>query len=278
MLKDRLKIFEDLSALADGEIKDYQTEIKLREKIEYDKEFRVEYNIQKSVKSLIKKRLKKESTPDYLKERIRSNLIPTKQPAKRRFILSESLSGFFKKPAAFFAFALSVIIIMLVFPFSSGVDINGSDMFTQAETNFNKILSGELAPQKICNSSEEVIEFFNHAGVQYSTIVPEFTEWSILGAVVSNENGEKLAHHVYTDNQGHLIYIYQVNEDQLTEKKLFELSPYLLNKCKTKRFIKFNSTNFSTYVFLYNHNIFALVTNEDDSKIENKFIAGLIND
>ncbi len=275
MKNDKSDIFEKLTSLIDNEDLDENLKSSLLQKIDEDAEYNFEYNIQRSAKKVVQDRVRAIPAPDHLRARIINSIKPEVKSPK--FSLQELFNPFINRPAAAITAAVIFTIAVIFFQFKGEVDFTETDMFAQAEANFDDIMAGKLIPQKLCNSSKEVKDFFNNAGVKYATIVPEFPDWNILGAVVSNEHGEKLAHHVYTDNDGHVIYLYQVCEDQLSEEKLVQLSPYLLNKCKTKRFIKFTSDTHSTYLFLHNNNIFALVTNDDDSKIEQKFIAGLSN-
>jgi hypothetical protein len=275
-MNNQVKIFEEITALVDNELNDTVREQFLLNSIKNDVELNSEYQIQSSIKNLVGSRLSFVPTPGYLSARIKNQI--REEAGQAKFSLKDYLSPYFRKPVYAIPAAAAIILFLIIFQLDSSVNISASDMFAQAEYNFNSIINGELKPQKLCNNSREVKNFFTNSGVTYATVVPEFSDWHILGAVVSNENGEKLAHHVYADNSGHIIYLYQVSENQLTEKKLLELSPYLLNKCKTKRFVKFNSESHSTYLFIHNNNVFALVTNDEDAKIEKNFIANLIND
>ena len=84
--------------------------------------------------------------------------------------------------------------------------LGSKNMFVQAKNNFNSITEGKLVPQLTSKSADEIKNFFINNGVKYSTLVPNLADWNLLGAVVSEDQGEKFAHHVYVSKDGFLIF------------------------------------------------------------------------
>ncbi len=142
-------------------------------------------------------------------------------------------------------------------------------MFFQAVNNYASIINGKLAPQFLSDNSKEICNYFSTNGVKYSTIVPEFKEWKLLGAVISEDKGTKLAHHVYVGNNNQIIYVFQVDESYIN--RLIELDPELLNYLDSG---KCYSQVYNGNLVLFSkmgHNICAVIANNDFNYVKNNF-------
>jgi len=102
------------------------------------------------------------------------------------------------------------------------------NMFVQASSNFNSILTGKLTPQIITDDADNIKQFFTANGVKYSAHIPKCERWKILGAVVSEAGGEKFAHHVYVNDKGKLVYLFQVDESYLNKSEVIQLSEHMM--------------------------------------------------
>ncbi len=267
-----------ITALVDGEITDANLKQKLFSKIESDKEFAIDFKMQSLVKNLIKEKVIFQKTPDKVKSKILKSIgSQTKfEPARKSFF-----SELFEKPAFSFATAFVVVLAIFLIVINRPVDVEnknfaieqlGKDnMFVQAQNNFSSILHGKLAPQLASKSADEIKNFFVTNGVKYSTSVPNILDWNLLGAVVSEDKGEKFAHHVYVDKEGKLAYLFQVDESYLNDHEIISLSDDLIKyldngKCYT------SVTDSSVILFTkVNHNICAVVSNANPKKVEEMF-------
>jgi hypothetical protein len=277
-MNNQNKILMDITSYIDGYGLTENERSEIKNRIENDPRLNFEYQIQYSMKNLVSKRIDRAKTPAYLINNIVSKTIESDQKNNFNNVF-ESVKNFFLTPKYSLAIATAMLIFTVVysiFNFTPNLNNSFPNLFTQAEQNFSNIVLGELKPQILCDNSSEVQEFFKSEGVAYSTLVPEFREWDLIGAVVSEEKGQKLAHHVYADNNGHLIYLYQVNEDHLTSNKLVELSPEMLTNLNSRGVVKFKAENHSTFLFKHQQNVFALVSNDDDIRIEDVFISALL--
>jgi hypothetical protein len=267
-----------ITALVDGEITDANLKQKLFSKIESDKEFAIDFKMQSLIKNLIKEKVVFRKTPDKVKAKILKSIgSQTKfEPAHKSFF-----SELFEKPAFSFATAFVVVLAIFLIVINRPVDVEnknfaieqlGKDnMFVQAQNNFSSILHGKLAPQLASKSADEIKNFFVTNGVKYSTSVPNILDWNLLGAVVSEDKGEKFAHHVYVDKEGKLAYLFQVDESYLNDHEIISLSDDLIKyldngKCYT------SVTDSSVILFTkVNHNICAVVSNANPKKVEEMF-------
>lgn len=270
---------ELITAFLDNELREESLKKELKHLIETDDEFRVEYQIQSLVKSIAKEKYKRKVAPDYLKIKILKQINPGKTK-----ILSSKLNpfwpGLFSKPALSFATVIIIIIsiVLILFnrtpeqpPSISEEQLTPDNMFYQAENNFEAIIQGKLTPQLVTDNPEKIKSFFESSGVKYSTSVPTFADWSLLGAVVSEDKGEKFAHHIYTDKKGEIVYVFQVDESYLKSNEIISLNDSLLEYLeKGNCYVKAEKDKVLLFKKI-NHNICAIVSNAPAQEVQNKF-------
>lgn len=273
------KLSKDLTAaLVDNEIQDESLRKQLISQLETDSDLRYEYMVQNLIKNLIKEKVRFQETP----VKVRQNIIKKIQPDE---IKSGSrlpfLSELFTKPAFTFATAIIVVvaIILIIMNRPEIVEPNdfalkqlGKDnMFIQAQNNFQSIVEGKLTPQITSSDPEEIKNFFASSGVKYSTLVPEMPKWNLIGAVVSEDQGEKFAHHVYANDEGEIVYLFQIDESYLQSHEIIKLSDDLLSYIEQGNCYKTISNNHSTLMAKAENNIYAVVSNASLEDISNYF-------
>lgn len=267
-----------LNAFIDGEIKDENLKSEILSKIESDKDFSIEYKALSLVKDLVKDKVAFQKTPDRVKAKILKSI---GSQTKVETSTKSGLMELFEKPAFSFATAFVIVLaIVLIIINRPGViekkdfaveQLGSDNMFVQAQNNFNSILQGKLAPQLASKSADEIKNFFDNNGVKYQTAVPNVIDWDLLGAVVSEDKGEKFAHHVYSDKEGNLAYLFQVEESYLHSHEIITLSDDLIKylddgNCYTS--ITDSSVTLFTKI---NNNICAVVSNAKPEQIEKVF-------
>lgn len=269
---------ELITALVDNEIKDPIEKDMVWNSIQSDKSLEVDYKIQLLVKSLIREKVKIQPTPDFVKQSILKSISQkANPPEKKKF----SFIDFLYKPAYTFATAavilIAVVLILLNRPEpiefrNFALEQQGSNnMFVQAKDNFQSIIDGKLTPQLATSDPEEIKEFFTKSGVKYSTLVPSFSNWKLVGAVVSEDKGEKFAHHVYSSDDGKLVYLFQVDESYLRSHKIVSLTDDLIKYLNEGNCYTEVSDNKITLLTKTDQNICAIVSNEDLAVLENNF-------
>jgi hypothetical protein len=267
-----------ISAYIDGEVKDKLLEKEILLRINSDKDFAVEYRLHSLVKTLVKDKVAFKQTPVKVKAKILKSIgSSTKVQSTNKSFFAD----LFEKPAFSFATAFVVILSIaliiinrpdLVEKKDFAIEQLGSkNMFVQAKSNFNSILLGKLTPQLTSANSDEIKDFFVSNGVKYSTLVPDINNWNLLGAVVSEDKGEKFAHHVYVSKKGELAYLFQVDESYLSSNEIITLSADFIKyldegNCYT------SVTDSSVTLFTkMDHNICAIVSNGNPKDVEKTF-------
>jgi len=267
-----------IDAYIDGEIKDELLEKELLLRINTDKDFAIEYNVHSLVKNLIKEKVVYQQTPAKVKARILKSIgSTTKVHSEKRSFFAD----LFERPSFSFATALVVVFaIVLIIINRPGIvekkdfaveQLGSKNMFVQAKNNFNAITTGQLLPHLTSQNADEIKNFFNDNGVKYSTLVPNVADWNLLGAVVSEDHGEKFAHHVYVSKDGKLAYLFQVDESYLYSHEIISLSDDLIKYLDEGNCYSCISKGSVTLFTKLNNNICAIVSNGNPKEIESTF-------
>ncbi len=265
-----------IAALADGEIKDPSFEQKLRDEIKNNPDLQFEFFVQSSIKNLVSQRLKISPAPARVRERLEKKISPVSDSGFLTRLIPEI---YFRKPV--FAWAGTLVIVLAVVlillnrtplpeykNFASEQNGTGN-MYVKAKQNFEAILEGKLAPQFTSDNPEKIKQFFSEQGVAYKTYVPEIKGWSLVGAVVSTDHGQKFAHHVYSTPDGKLVYLFQVDESEIKKHDFLTLTDDLITYLNSGNCYESAQGNFVTLLTKVKKNIFAVVSNGSPDEIEN---------
>jgi len=264
-----------ITAYVDNEITDLNQLRNISYQIQTDKNLKYDYNIQLFCKNIVKERVKHYQAPDYLKNRIINQIKPKEIEDKPK---EGILFNLFHKPIFSFATALVIVISIVLILINRTEDLppsvdisklNPDNMFYQAINNYSLILEGKLKPQYLSDNPNEILNFFSENGVKYQTIVPNFKEWRLLGAVISDDKGNKLAHHVYTGDKNQIIYVFQVDETYLNN--ILALDPALLDYLERGNCFSQEIDGRMILLYKIEHNICAVVTNDDFYLVKENF-------
>lgn len=267
-----------IDAYIDGEIKDELLEKEILSKINNDNNFAIEYRVHSLVKNLIKEKVVYQQTPAKVRAKVLKSIgSTTKVDSEKRSFFGD----LFERPSFSFATALVVVLaIALIILNRPGIvekkdfaveQLGSKNMFLQAKSNFNAISTGKLLPQLTSQNADEIKNFFNDNGVKYSTLVPNVADWNLLGAVVSEDQGEKFAHHVYVSKDGKLAYLFQVDESYLYNHEIISLSDDLIKYLDDGNCYSYESEGSVTMFTKLDNNICAVVSNGNPKEIENLF-------
>jgi len=146
----------------------------------------------------------------------------------RQFFLTPLRIASVPVPRYVFGVALVAAVLLIGYVFSTGSNheplnpyiANGSDknVMVQAVNNFHKILSGEIKPQMESRNPGEVSGYLKKK-VDFQPLVPELSDFELLGCVCSQVQGEHVAHLLYASGD-RIIYIYQTSVSSLGLNKL----------------------------------------------------------
>lgn len=81
-----------------------------------------------------------------------------------------------------------------------------SSIMIQALNSFHKVVKGEVKPQLTSSNAAE-IEKFVMEKAHFDPYVPEIENYKLAGVVCNEYHGQELAHIIYQDNDGQMIYI-----------------------------------------------------------------------
>lgn len=267
-----------ISAYIDGEVKDELLEKEILSRINTEKDFAIEYRVHSLVKTLVKEKVAFKQTPVKVRAKILKSIGSTTKVQSEK---GSFFSDLFEKPSFSFATAFVVILaIALIIINRPGLvekkdfaieQLGSKNMFVQATNNFNSIAEGKLLPQLTSQNADEIKNFFNDNGVKYSTLIPTVAEWNLLGAVVSEDQGEKFAHHVYVSKDGKLAYLFQVDESYLYDHEIISLSDDLIKYLDEGNCYTYESESSVTLFTKMDNNICAIVSNGNPKEIENIF-------
>ncbi len=272
--------FENLiTAFVDNEITDAGQKNEIELLIQSETSAAYEFNVQSLMKNIVQ--TKCPVTPISLKNKnkIIRRLKAENIPSLKSILFIENL---FARPVFSYGIA-AVILVLLMYWVFTPVDLipdyveiaakqqGEFNLFLQANNNFNSITEGRLEPQIISGNPEVIQNFFVEQGVNYTTFIPLFKEWNLLGAVVSEDKGEKFAHHVYANEEGKIVYVYQVEEHFIVNEQVLTLTNEMINVLNNEGCFKISKNNVTTIITKIENNICAIVSNENIAILESNF-------
>jgi len=272
------KLEKLLTAYVDEEISDPSQLNEIKNLIDKDQNVKYDYEVHHLMKLVVKQRLKIHPVPSKVLKRIIRKI----KPVSKTEYFKGFIQGIFSaKPLMVFGTTIIIILAMILIIFNRPPQIivedfsaeqKGSDnMFVQARINFQNILKGNLIPQIVSDNPEEIKSFFLKEGVKYQIILPEYDKWKLLGAIVSVDRGEKFAHHVYTDNEGKLIYFFQADENYFEKNKILNLSEGLLEYLEKGNCYDTYESGIGTLMTKTGKNIIAVVSNISSYELKDQF-------
>lgn len=277
------KIEHLITAFVDNEIFDAEQKSEVNRLVQSDKSLAFELKVQLMMKNIVRTKGRVVSIPEKNKNRIIKALRAEDKPSLKPIIFFENL---FSRPA--FSYGFAVVLLLLLFywvfmPVQSPVDYSiiaakqegEFNLFVRANNNFNSIIEGKLSPQIVSNNPVELNNFFEEQGVKYSTFIPLFNEWDLLGAVVSEEKGEKFAHHVYASEEGKIVYVYQVDKYSIVDDKVLTLTDEIIDILDKYGCFTYTNNNVTTIITKFEENICAVVSNENISLLEAYFCTSI---
>lgn len=180
-------------------------------------ECRNEFELESITKSLIRSRVKMQRTPTDVVERI-SDCLRNEKPVQQISLgerLRLILSSTYTRPAIAFAVGCLAVILLLRpsnnTPDTPPAPILASfvpgDVIQQSLANYAKVLNGEITPQESSDKPEVLAGFFG-GKTDFQVLVPKMKKCNLLGGVLNEFAGIKLAHVVYK-HETEIVYMYQ---------------------------------------------------------------------
>ena len=181
-----------------------------------------EFKLQTATKRFVHDRVAFVNTPLPLRRRIADDIRRADRPAFdgiRRWFEDLATQRFFRRALALGATAAAILL------FLSGpnpqapqqASIGAADVILQSVANYTKVLRGEITPQVVSEQPAEVLGFFR-GKTSFAVQVPVMRDCRLVGGVLEEHDGQKLAHVVYM-HDGQLIYMYEADWRSVREGK-----------------------------------------------------------
>lgn len=236
---------ELISAYADNQITDPETKQQVEELLKKDQKLEAKYRSEILTKQLLKNRIPQAELPDATYLKVMSSIDGAIAASKKKYAdshainsavieypsfwqsLKETFTGrFLGAPRYAFAVLAFIIIGGLVY-FSGGKKTRNpyilsgteSSIMVQAVNSFHKVLKGEVTPQLKSSNAAEVEKYIMEKA-HFDPYVPQIDNYNISGVVCNEYHGQELAHLIYQDSKGNMIYIFQVPISAVQKKSL----------------------------------------------------------
>ncbi len=216
-----------MSAAVDHEL-DPQQRLLFDEHIGRCPPCRSEYELEAMTKTIVQRRIQMVKTPGNVVASVVEEFEKAKlQPPYKGF--GERVREFFALPWAKPVVALSAALIVVVLavnvldhgkpPVSMTSSKATNNVIYQAISYYPAIVSGDMKPEMLTISSTEIKSFFRDK-VDFEVKVLDIQNCDMMGSMISEPNGEKVAHVIYRLGPN-ILYLYQVNfDDVLAGKRL----------------------------------------------------------
>lgn len=244
-------IDELITSYADNQISDTETKQQIEDLLSKDQKLNAKYQSEVLTKNLLRTRFPEAELPAATYEKVIASIdsiiagtqkkINAASQAEALLIthseaeyptfwqtLKETFTEkFIGVPRYAFAVLAFVIIGGLVV-FSGGAKktknpyiLSGteSSIMVQAVNSFHKIISGDVKPQLSSSNAAEVEKYVMEKA-HFDPYVPVIENYQISGVVCNEYRGQQLAHIIYKDRDGRLIYILQIPITAMNKKSL----------------------------------------------------------
>jgi hypothetical protein len=185
---------------------------------------RCEFEGERTVAGLIRARMKPACAPPEVVAAVLRSIV-------RESRLSESLQQPFMvrlwhhrltRPAIAFVLSFAVITILLnrSEPPSSGftaAGVAGDDLIGESVANFRAVTRGEMKPQILSDRPEDLRSFFE-GKTEFPVLVPSMKECTLVGGVVNDFHGLRVAHVVYRHGT-QMIYLSQTCRETVMKRE-----------------------------------------------------------
>lgn len=238
-------IDELITSYADNQITDPETKKQIEDLLEKDQKLYAKYRSEVLTRDLLRNRLPEADLPAATYNKVILSIDNLVAESKKKYSAAGNLQTAAAEYPSFwqsikqaftekfigvprYAFAvLAFVIIGGLVVFSGGKKTRNpyiltgkeSSIMIQALNSFHKVVKGEVKPQLTSSNAAE-IEKFVMEKAHFDPYVPEIENYKLAGVVCNEYHGQELAHIIYQDNDGQMIYIFQVPITAMIKKNL----------------------------------------------------------
>lgn len=238
-------IDELITSYADNQISDPETKKQIEELLSKDSKLNAKYRSEVLTKNLLKSRIPEAELPQATYNKVMVSIDGLIADSKKNYaqqhraaVIEPEYPSFWQTLKQAFTekfigvprYAFAVVIFLVIgglFVFSSSKKVKNpyilagseSSIMIQALNSFHKVMNGDVKPQLTSSNAAE-IEKYVMDKAHFDPYVPQIENFSLAGVVCNEYHGQQLAHLVYKDPEGRMIYILQVPVTALQKKDL----------------------------------------------------------
>jgi len=238
-------IDELITSYADNQISDPETKKQIEELLSQDSKLNAKYRSEVLTKNLLKSRIPEAELPQATYNKVMVSIDGLIADSKKNYaqqhraaVIEPEYPSFWQTLKQAFTekfigvprYAFAVVIFLVIgglFFFSSSKKVKNpyilagseSSIMIQALNSFHKVMNGDVKPQLTSSNAAE-IEKYVMDKAHFDPYVPQIDNFSLAGVVCNEYHGQQLAHLVYKDPEGRMIYILQVPVTALQKKDL----------------------------------------------------------
>ena len=238
-------IDELITSYADNQISDPETKKQIEELLSQDSKLNAKYRSEVLTKNLLKSRIPEAELPQATYNKVMVSIDGLIADSKKNYaqqhraaVIEPEYPSFWQTLKQAFTekfigvprYAFAVVIFLVIgglFVFSSSKKVKNpyilagseSSIMIQALNSFHKVMNGDVKPQLTSSNAAE-IEKYVMDKAHFDPYVPQIDNFSLAGVVCNEYHGQQLAHLVYKDPEGRMIYILQVPVTALQKKDL----------------------------------------------------------
>jgi hypothetical protein len=190
---------------------------------------RHEYELELTTNLVVHNRARMVRVPPTVQENILKSLDREESP-QRGSPFASLLRRPYVKPAVAFAVTAVAVALFVTRPTGERIPAGtpleasmiGKDVIRQSVSNFHGVLNGSIRPQIVSSEPEELKGFFT-GKTEFPVLVPAMGEWMLVGGVVNEHAGNRLAHVVYRHDDT-IMYMYQVCWETVQKGEQLDMS------------------------------------------------------
>ena len=238
-------IDELITSYADNQISDPETKKQLEELLASDQKLNAKYRSEILTRDLYRTRFPEVELPAATYQKVMSSIDGIIEGAYKKNIAAPQLANtqneypsfwqslkesftekFIGVPRYAFAILAFVIIGSLVI-FSGDKKTRNpyilagteSSIMVQAVNSFHKIIKGDVKPQLTSSNAAEVEKYVMEKA-HFDPYIPVIENYQIAGVVCNEYKGQEMAHIIYKNSDGSMLYIMQVPISALNKKSV----------------------------------------------------------
>ena len=196
-----------------------------------------QFDVELLTRNFVRQRCKRLRAPGHVMQQITERLAVEGAQRVRQSWWRDVVASMYFKPAIAFAAACIAIIVLFNNPDrpSGVIEASGlpaNDIIKQSLVNYAAVASGEIKPQFVSDRLENLQAFFD-GKTEFPVVLPKMHGCKLVGGVLNEFLGDKLAHLVYNHHDSAVVYIYETCWEKVQNGSPMHLAADIQEELKT---------------------------------------------